>query len=363
MAIIFSNPKKTNLKYKNKLINSFKKTLISGNYINSKNVNNFEKNFSKYIGSKYCVGLGNATDALYLSLKMLDIKADDEVITPSHTAVGTVVSILNTGAKPIFVDVDYNYFTIDVDDLELKISKKTKAIILVHLYGQSCNIDLIKKISQKNKIPIIEDCSQASGAKFKNKKVGSFGEFGCFSFFPTKNLSCIGDGGAITFNNKKYLQKLISFREYGWDESRNLIHIGINSRLDEMHAGFLNVKLQHLNQDNNLRRKIANEYNTKIKNKKITLPKVYKDTYHVYHLYVIKVSQREKFIKLLKKNNIICGIHYPLPVHLQKYFSQDNKNLKLRNTEKLYKEIVSIPIYPELLNKDLNKIIKVINSF
>ena len=306
--------------------------------------------------------MGNATDAIYLALRMLKVGKGDYVITPSHTATGTVLAIINTGAKPIFIDVKESDFNIDSSLITKKFLKLAKAIILVHLYGQPCHMDDFIYFSNKFKIPIIEDCSQAAGAKYKNKKVGSMGVMGCFSFFPTKNLSSYGDGGLISTNNNIYEKKLRSLKEYGWNKNRDTISRGINSRLDEIHAAILNVKLKFLDSDNKERRLIASRYNKKITNKKIIKPLENQTSYHVYHLYVIRTKFRNKLIKKLNENNIFPGVHYRLPVHEQKIFKKYAKN-NLKITEKISNEIVSLPIFPGLKISQQNKIIKIINNF
>lgn len=360
--ILFSNPKINFKKKQDQIRKNINKFLNSGLYINSKQVKLFENNFSKYLGVKNCIGVGNATDAIFLSLRVLGIGKGDYVITPSHTATGTVLAIINTGAKPIFIDINEEDFNINPLLITKKNLKSAKAIICVHLYGQPCQMDKLNSISKKYKIPIIEDCSQSAGANYKNKKVGSIGKIGCFSFFPTKNLSTYGDGGLISTNDNSIAKKLRSLKEYGWDNNRNTIYQGINSRLDEMHAGILNVKLNFLDKDNKERRDLAKRYNNKIKNNLIIKPNEGINNYHVYHLYVIRTKLRDKLIKILNNNNIFPGIHYKLPTHEQKIFKKfSSKNLNV--TEKISKEIISIPIYPGLKITEQNKIIKILNNF
>lgn len=360
--IIFSNPKKLYDNHKKEIDQVIKSTLNSGSYINSLQVANFEKNFAKYIDIKHSVGVGNATDAIFISLLALGIEKKDEVITVSHTAAGTVIPISKVGAKPIFVDIDLKNYNIDLDLLEKKISLKTKAIIAVHLYGQSVDMNRLKKISIKYKIPIIEDCSQAAGALHNNQKLGSFGNVSCFSFFPTKNLSGYGDGGMICTNNKLLFKKIKIIREYGWDKNRNLVTLGTNSRLDEIQAAILNVKLKYLDKNNNERINIAKKYSKHITNKKITLPVVSKNNKHVFHLYVIRLKLRNKLIQELNKHKIFPGIHYKKPIHRQKFYSKYNK-YSLPNTVIASNEVLSLPIYPGLKSFEQNKIIKIINNF
>ena len=362
--IYFSYPKAGYLKYSKEIDRSIQNVLNSDRYIKGESVSKFEFSFSNYIGTKYSVGTGNATDAIFLSLRALDIGTGDEVLTVSHTATGTVAAIANTGATPVFADINKDSFTIRIEGLEKKISNKTKAIIVVHIYGQPCDMDEILYISNKYGIPVIEDCAQASGAEYKGKKVGSMGTVGCFSFFPTKNLSCIGDGGLATTNDKTINNKIRSLGEYGWDKKRDAQSIGINSRLDELQAAILNVKLKYLDQDNKERRDIASSYRFRINNSKIHHPIEMDYSYHVYHLYVIIVDKvRDQLINYLKKGGVYPGVHYPLPVHRQKVYKNFLRDEKLKNTEKIIKQIVSIPIYQGMEKEHVDKTIDLLNNF
>ena len=363
--IYFSYPKAGYLKYSEEINKSIEDVLYSETYIKGENVLKFENNFSNYIGTKYSIGVGNATDAIYLSLRAIGVKKGDEVITVSHTATGTVAAIAGTGATPVFVDISDKYYTINVNEVEKNINKKTKVIIVVHIYGQACDMDSILTISKKYGIPIIEDCAQAAGAKYKGKRLGSLGTIGCFSFFPTKNLSCIGDGGLATTNDKYLYEKIKSLGQYGWDKNRDAKSIGTNSRLDELQAAILNVKLKYLDQDNQERIQIATLYRSSIDNMLISHPEKSKHCYHVYHLYVISVKKgRDKLIEYLRKNGIYAGIHYSLPVHKQKAYKKYLlKSSNLTNTEKIIKSIVSIPMYQGLENKSINKTIDLLNLF
>ena len=353
--IYFNFPKSVYLQYKDEINEKILKVLNSGNYVKSKELSQFEKNFAKYIKTKFSVGVGNATDAIFISLKTLDIGYGDEVITVSHTATGTVMGILNTGAKPIFCDISERDYNIDTSSISKKITKKTKAIVVVHLYGQSCEMKDLLYLAKQKGLPVIEDCSQSAGGKYKKNYLGSLGTFGCFSFFPTKNLSCIGDGGMITTNDSFFYKKIKCLREYGWDENRNAQLIGINSRLDEIQAAILNVKLKYLNKDNILRRSIADFYNKNINNNKIIKPLENTDSYHVYHLYVIRCKNREKLIEELRKRRIFAGVHYKKAVHHQRLFN--NVNNYLPTTVKIAKEVLSLPVYPGLKRKSLKKLL------
>ncbi len=359
--IFTSYPKISFIKNKKEIFKKISSIVNKGNYINSNEVHKFEERFSKFIGLKYAASVGNATDAIFLSLKSLNISRGDNVVTVSHTATATITAIMRTGAKPVFVDINEDDFNLDTSKLEKKINSKTKAIIAVHLYGQSCDLKKLIKIANSFKIPLIEDCSQCTGSFFHNKRLGSLGMISCFSFFPTKNLSTIGDGGCVLSNNSKIIKKIKSLREYGWDNLRNSTSTGINSRLDEIHAGILNIQLKNLDTFNNERRKIAKLYNTKINNKKIVKPIENKHSYHVYHHYVIKVKERDQFLNYMKKNGIFLGIHYKLPVHKQKILS--DRKFVLPITEKISRQIVSLPIYVGLTKKLQSNIIKLINLY
>ena len=362
--IYFANPKSEYKFLKSKINKKISRVLNSNSYILGQEVKQFEKNFSKYLGIKYSLGVSNGTDALILSLKAIDIKAGDEVITTSHTAFATIAAIVEVGAIPVFIDIKEDDFTINTNILKKKITKKTKAIIVVHIYGNPADILTVQKIAKKNRIPLIEDCAQAHGAEYKNKKVGTFGDFSCFSFYPTKNLSTFGDAGLVSTNNYKMFNRLKLTREYGWVKKNLSVRDGYNKRLDELHAAILNVKLSYLDIFNKKRILIANKFLKSIKSKKIILPKTNSFKKHVFHLFVIRVknNQRPKFLNYLKKNGIIAGIHYPLPNHKQKPYKKFVKS-KLPITDKISKEIVSLPNFPLLTNKQINKIISIVNRY
>lgn len=364
MKIFFSNPT-AQYKSKKKQINKSISNVLNGsNYILGENVQKFEKELSNYIGTKYSVGVANGTDAIEIALKALDISNGDEVISVSHTALASIAAIISSGATPVLVDVNKDDFTINVDLIKKNLTKKTKAILVVHIYGKSAEMNEIIKISKDNNIKLIEDVSQAHGGKYKNKYLGSFGDISTFSFYPTKNLGAIGDGGALCTSNFKLAAKIRKIREYGWNKFRKAEIIGRNSRLDEIQAAILRVKLKYLSKDIKRRQKIAFIYKKKITNKDIIHPKVENFNDHAFHLYVLKVKKRNQLIKFLKRNDIFCGIHYPIPIHLQQgYKKKIIIRDKLKNTESLSKEIVSIPIYPELEISKVNKVCKLINNF
>jgi dTDP-4-amino-4,6-dideoxygalactose transaminase len=341
------------------------KVLNSGNYILGKEVKKFEKDFAKYNDVKYAVSTKNGTDSLILVLKALGVDKGDEVITTAHTALATIASIVSVGAKPVILDIEKKYYTLDPENITKSISKKTKAIIPVHIYGQSCDMHKIKEISKKFKIPIIEDCAQSIGASFHKKKVGGFGIASCFSFYPTKNLGAIGDGGMILTNNKKIFNKLTKIRQYGWDNKRNANLTGINSRLDEIQAVILSTKLKNIYSDNKKRNYIANKYFEKIENKKIILPLVRKNSVHSFHIFAILVKNRKRFLTYMEKNKIKLTVHYKNLTFFNKGYKVKCKYNydELINAKIVSKETVSLPIYPELKKNELDKIIKIVNSY
>ena len=354
---------------KKDILAAINRVLKSGNLFFGDELKKFEKNFIKINKSKYGVAVASGTDAIYLSLKALNIGKNDEVITVANTAIPTVAAIRNTGASVKFIDIEKD-FLIDVKKIEKSITKKTKAIIPVHLYGQACNMEKIIKIGKKYKIKIIEDCAQAQGALFKRKNVGTFGITGCFSFYPTKILGAYGDGGFVTTNDKKVYQKIRRLRFYGmeqidnskwWNKKYFAVENGTNSRLSEIQAAILNIKIKYINTFIKKRREIAKMYDVGITNPKIIKPSQNKNNLHVYHLYVVANDHRDSILKKMKKHNISLGIQYPYPIHkMLAYKNSSFKNLK--NTEKFPKKIFSLPIYPMIEKSKIKKIINILNK-
>jgi dTDP-4-amino-4,6-dideoxygalactose transaminase len=359
----FSAPLKNNKALKLIIQKKISKVINEGRYILGKNVKTFEINLANYLKVKYVIAMNSGTDALIAALMCIDIKPNDEIIVPSHTATATISSIKLLKAKPIFIDINLSSYTIDVRKISKLITSKTKAIVGVHIYGHPCNNFEIIKICNEYNLFFIEDCAQAIGCEFKGKKLGTFGDFGCFSFFPTKNLSAIGDAGAIVTNNYNHYLKLIKIRQYGWNEKRVSVVDGINSRCDEIQAAILNVKIKFLDIYIRKRREVAKFYNKYLKKFPLILPVENDECKHSYHLYVIRIKKsiRSAFIKFLKKEKIFLGIHYDPPTHKMNNFITHKNNLF--NTEKICKEIVSLPMYPELSKKNLFKVYNAINSF
>ena len=365
MSVNIFVPKKQNLIYEKKIHSKIKKIIHQGNYILGSEVKKLEKKFIKYFKTKKAIGVKNGTDAIILSLKALNITKGDEVITTSHTALATIASIISVGATPVIADIEDNLYTINPIEIKKKISKKTKAIIPVHIYGQSCAIKSIIKIAKKKKIYVIEDCSQSIGAEYNKKKLGTFGDIGTFSFYPTKNLGAIGDGGMIITKNKSIGKRIAQLREYGWDIKRNTSEPGINSRLDELQAGILNIKFSDLDKTNYKRNEIANFYLNNLKSKHIKLPVVRKNSKHVFHIFAILVKKRKKFIKYLARKKIYVGIHYKIPACKNfgygKLCKYSDKEIYI--TKKVSRSTVSLPVYPELKKNEIIKVVRAINSY
>ena len=361
--IKFLDLKKINIRKQKELTSDFKRFLNSGWYIGSTEVKQFENKFSKYCETKFCVGVANGLDAIFLILKAYNIGKGDEVIVPSNTYIASWLAVTRTGAKIIPVEPDISSYNIDHRKILEKITSKTKAIIVVHLYGQTADMDPIMKISKKYNLKVIEDAAQAHGATYRGKKTGSLGHAAAFSFYPGKNLGSLGDAGAITTNNKMLADKILYLRNYGSKKKYFNKYLGYNSRLDELQAAFLKTKLKFLDRDNKKRAIIANIYEKGFSSiSKISLPKVLEKRKHVWHLYVIRVKDR---INLQKKIKRIAQtlIHYPLPPHLQEcYASLNFKKGSFPISENIHKTIISLPISPVMDKKEATKIVKKIRS-
>lgn len=350
----------------NSLENELNQALIdaakSGSYILGPNVKKLEEDFSKYCGTKRAIGVGNGTDALHLALRALGVGEGDEVITVAFTFVATTEAIGIVGATPVFVDINPDTFNIDVNKIEEKITPKTKAILPVHLYGQPCEMDKIMEIANKYNLYVVEDCAQAVGAEYKGKKVGSFGDFGCFSFFPSKNLGCYGDGGMVTANNDELADKVKALRAHGGRVKYHHEELGLNSRLDELQAAVLNVKFPHIDEWNEARRKVAHRYNELFKNiSEIVPPVEIGNVKCVYHQYTVKVPNRDKVQEVLKNEGIMTMVYYPVPLHKQKVHAH-LPEYSLPITEKCTEEVLSLPIFPELTEEEQDKIVQTLIS-
>jgi dTDP-4-amino-4,6-dideoxygalactose transaminase len=338
----------------------------SGRYILGEKVKAFEKEFSNYCGVEEVIGVGNGLDALTLIIRaykeMGVLKEGDEILVPANTYIATILSITEENLKPILIEPNIDTYNIDVNLLEKKITSKTKAILVVHLYGQVGYSDEMQVIADKYNLKIIEDSAQAHGAKYKGKKTGNLGDASGFSFYPSKNLGALGDAGAVATNDSELVEVIRALRNYGSHKKYYNIYKGVNSRLDELQAAVLLVKLKYLDKENEKRRKIAKQYLENINNKKLILPKVENDESHVWHLFVTRVKDREKFSQYLYNKGVETLIHYPVPPHQQKAFVEWNgKSYPI--TEEIHQTIISLPLSPNLTTDEAFKIIEVCNAF
>lgn len=342
--------------------NAIKRVIDNSYYIEGPYLAQFEKEFSNYIGCKYCVGVGNGLEGIKLSLLAIGVKEGDEVIIPSHTYIATALAVSAIRANPVFVECDENNFNIDASKIEQKITEKTKAIVVVHLYGQCCDMDEIMRIAKKYNLKVVEDAAQAHGATYKGKKAGTLGDIAEFSFYPGKNLGCLGDGGCITTNDEELANKVKMLRNYG--SSKKYVHDvkGENSRLDEIQASILLAKLPYLDKWNKRRCEIAKKYLNEINNPKVVLPSKMENNEHVWHQFVIKVKNREEFQEYMLKNKVQTMVHYPIAIHKQEAYKEFN-DLELPIAEKLAAEVVSLPMYYGLTDDEVDYVVKVINNY
>ena len=364
MKIPYVDLKKQYQTERKSILKILDKTLGSGSWVGGDEVIRFEKNIAKICKTKYCVALNSGTDALTLSLHLLGVKRGDEVITPPNSFVASTATIVHLGAKPVFVDVKEDQ-NIDENKIEEKITKKTKAIMPVHLTGRMCAMDKIMKISKKYKIPVIEDCAQSILSKYKNKMSGAWGDVGCFSAHPLKNLNAMGDSGYLTTNNKELYHKVKSLRSHGMEESRdNIKNFGHVSRMDNIQAAILNFRLKNLKKIINLRRRNADLYLNNLNLNKVYFPIETKDQFNTYHTFVIQVDKRDNLKKYLKKKGVDTAIHYPMPIHLQnasKFLGYNKGSFPI--TEKQSTQILTLPINQYLKKSEIIYICKLINKF
>jgi dTDP-4-amino-4,6-dideoxygalactose transaminase len=362
MNIDYENLKKLNEPFLQEFKESFDKLLESGWFILGNEVKEFEKNFATYCKSTYCVGVANGLDAITLSLQVLDLPKGSEVIVPSNTYIATILSIVQLGLKPILVEPNILTYNIDADKIEEKITKNTSAILVVHLYGKCCEMDKICNIAQKYNLPIVEDVAQAHGAKYKNQIAGNFGEFGAFSFYPTKNLGALGDAGAVTTNNFDFEQRLKRLRNYGSERKYYNEEVGVNSRLDEIQAGFLNVKLKKLDEINTHKRSLAKIYQENLSDLAIK-PFFDKNYYDVFHIYNIRCEKRDELRDFLLKNGIKTEIHYPVAPNKQSAMRGILDHFETPIAEKIHQTTLSLPISYYHSEQDVNYVCEKVNEF
>ncbi|MCV3429702.1 DegT/DnrJ/EryC1/StrS family aminotransferase [Campylobacter lari] len=358
--ISFLDLHKMNARFEDEIKDKINEVINSGWYILGKQCVNFETNFAQYCGVKHCIGVANGLDALRIIIKAYEFSKDDEIIVPANTYIASILAITDNLCKPVLIEPDINTYNINAKSIEEKITNKTKAIMVVHLYGQVCDMEPIYALAKKYNLKIIEDCAQAHGANFKGKKVGSLGDAAGFSFYPGKNLGALGDAGCIATNDDLLASKIRALANYGSHKKYENLYAGLNSRLDELQAGILDIKLKHLDSDNQKRKEIADFYMKNIKNENIILPKI--DIDHVWHLFVIRTKFRDKLQKYLNENNIQTIIHYPIPPHKQECYKGFN-NLSLPITEQIHNEVLSIPISPVMTQDEIKQVTEVINDW
>jgi len=349
---------------KEEVFNKFKEIYENSFYIQGNEYKCFNDEFAKYCNVKYAVGVGNGLDALMLILRAYNIGIGDEVIIPANTFIATALAVTYVGAKPVLVDPCIDSFNIDVNRIEEKITTRTKAIIGVHLYGQCCDIDEIKNIARKYNLYVFEDAAQAHGALYKGRKAGSLADAAGFSFYPGKNLGALGDGGCVTTNNEEIAKKIAYLSCYGSDYKYHHIYKGVNSRLDEIQAGFLRIKLKNLDRWNKDRNRIANRYINEIKNKNIILPILSESCTHIWHVFAIRCSRRDELKEYLLNLGISTNCHYPIPIHMQKAYAEMNMGSENYSIAKEISETeLSIPIYYGMSDEEIDYVIKSLNEF
>ncbi len=362
MKIPFLDLKKINSRFHSDFEERFSELLDSGRYLSGQFNEEFSRKFSDFNSSEYALGVANGLDALKLILLASGVEKGDEVIVPANTFIATVLAISDVGATPILVEPNLDDYMINCEEVERAITKRTKAILAVHLYGNVPDMDRLNSITAENGIMLLADAAQAHGATYKGKRLGELCLASAFSFYPGKNLGCLGDGGGLITNSEDIYLKAKALANYGSDRKYHHIYKGINSRLDEIQAAFLTLKLEKLEEDNNIRRKIAHKYLTEIKNDRIVLPVVSKSVDPVWHVFPVRVGERNKFRNYLEQREIETIVHYPTPPHLQLAYEELN-SMKFPITEKIHKEIVSIPISPVLEAEEIDYLIQTVNAY
>lgn len=359
--IKFLDLKAINEQHRLEMEAAIKRVLDSGWYLLGKEIESFEKEFSEYCGVKHAVGCANGLDALKLIIQAYGFGPGDEIVAPANTYIASLISISANGATPVLVEPDINTYLIDPEKIEDAITSRTKAIMVVHLYGRAMDMTRILEIAKRYNLKVIEDSAQAHGAMFDGKRVGNLGDASGFSFYPGKNLGCLGDGGAVTTNDDELAEKIRALRNYGSDVKYHFPYRGTNSRLDEIQAALLRVKLPHLDNDNAIRRRIAERYCSEIKNPNVILPHLPDDAMqNVWHVFPVRVQNRAGFQQYLSDNGIQTVIHYPIPPHRQPAYVEWH-GLTLPITEKIHEEIISLPISPVMAEEEVSKVVDVIN--
>lgn len=363
--IPFGDPSASYQAHKSEIDQAIQRVLDSGWYVLGTEVDAFEKEFASFHGKDlHAVGVANGTDAIALCLRGLGLGIGDEVITPSHTAVATVAGIEQAGCTPVFADIDPSKRCISPDSVKERVGGNTRAIMPVHIYGQPAEMHKILEIAKANKLSVVEDCSQAHGAEIDGQKVGTFAGTSAYSCYPTKNLGGTGDGGVILCRSKEFAEKIKSLQQYGWNEARESVIPGFNSRLDELQAAILRVKLRHLADDNDKRRKIALRYNQAFQDLPITLPALNENELHAMHLYVIECDRRDELMKYLRSHQIGASLHYPKAVHQHAAYANRIRGWEnLPVTDQFYQRNLTLPMYPELSDDAVEHIISTVQNW
>lgn len=360
--IKFLDLEKVNNRFRDEIDKRIKSILDKGWYLQGEWDKTFEEHFAEFCGVKHCIGCANGLDALNLIIRGYGFGVGDEIVVPANTYIASILAISENGCTPVLVEPNINTYNINPDLIEEKITDKTKAIMVVHLYGQAVKMDKIWVLAKKYNLKVIEDSAQAHGAYYNGKRTGNLGDASGFSFYPGKNLGCMGDGGCVTTNDDELAVKIRAIANYGSDRKYHHIYKGVNSRLDEIQAAIMDVKLPHLDSDNARRREISKYYRENIKNEKIILPKTYDENAHVWHIFAIRTENRDELQKHLETNGIQTNIHYPTPPHKQGAYKEwENQSYPI--SEEIHRTILSLPISPVMTAVEVKKVVEVVNEF
>ncbi|MCG2613426.1 DegT/DnrJ/EryC1/StrS family aminotransferase [Terrimonas sp. NA20] len=362
MFIEYEDLRRVNAPFQEEFTGAFAGLLKSGWYILGSQVESFETAFAAYCGTEHCVGVASGLDALVLALRSLDLKPGDEVIVPANTYIASILAVLHNGLKPVLVEPDIQTYNIDASKIEAKISSRTKAILAVHLYGKLCNMEAILEIAGRHQLYVVEDCAQAHGASYKGKKAGNFGDFGAFSFYPTKNLGALGDAGAITFQGNERLSLLKQLRNYGSEKKYHNNMVGFNSRLDEIQAAFLAIKLKHLDRINQHKRELAQIYDQGL-NDQFIMPVKQDDYEDVHHIYPIRHPERDKLRQYLLDHEIRTEVHYPIPPHRQKAMQGVIEKDDYSLTTEIHDTVLSLPVSACHSAEEIHRVVEMLNRF
>ncbi len=360
--IPFLDLDKINNRFRSEIEDRFAAVLDRGWYLLGDEKEAFSRHFADYCGTKYAIGVANGLDALNLIIRAHEFGAGDEIIVPSNTYIATILAISGNGCTPVLVEPDMTTYNIDPNRIEAAITPRTRAIMVVHLYGQAVQMQKVWDLAKKYNLKVFEDCAQAHGAVYLGRRVGNLSDAGAFSFYPGKNLGCMGDGGAVVTNDKSLYNKINALANYGSDRKYHHIYKGTNSRLDELQAAVLDVKLPHLDSDNARRREIAVYYRRNITNPLITLPETYSEDAAVWHVFAVRTEERDRFRQYLTENGVQTIIHYPTPPHKQPAYQEWN-NRSYPITEEIHRTIISLPMSPVLTDAEITELVRIVNAY